>query len=493
MSTLYKMWCRPTACISPPLAACRGIFDPNGGSRLTEWFTVLSNGLRCEHWLGYYAGSNIVGEDDKARLNRMHLTYIAPTEMPPSSLEIKRALLTYDKVVLSDPGDRDFFPPQLLFQAISSGMGIPFLFGIDTGPVRPLGKVPNYDNDFDKLLEEINFARREGLIDVVSTYERETENRLTIGAVPTGGYPLDPTFMLYAYRNLARDNAALSCAISGDPLIASGSPELLSAIGGELARADLSVNDDPSLPMIDADLARPDLREVFSKISRARLASVIKSIGYCTEKQFVPSFRDPCYVNALGHIMARAVQAMDVVAEGDPYLILRSKVLDIVHSEYIDDDVLAQLSIDEVLRLRTKAWGTQAEARDRLLQSAAELAQECKTADFFEEEVRKRIAEYSASWDELLEERRQLNFMIKCDIIGTGAKAAGFGLVGGIAGTYAQLQSGIGAATLLLAGCLFAMDRLKEYKPMHERIVKAEEQFRDHVCFGLHDFHRRLA
>jgi hypothetical protein len=70
--------------------------------------------------------------------------------------------------------------------------------------------------------------------------------------------------------------------------------------------------------------------------------------------------------NALTHIAGRASKIVDLVAEDDPYLLLRSKVLEIAHNEYIDDSVLAQLSFDEVLSLRTKAWGKQAEARDAL-------------------------------------------------------------------------------------------------------------------------------
>jgi len=38
--------------------------------------------------------------------------FLAPTENPSSAVEIKRALLTFDKVYISDPGDRDLFPPQ---------------------------------------------------------------------------------------------------------------------------------------------------------------------------------------------------------------------------------------------------------------------------------------------------------------------------------------------------------------------------------------------
>ena len=36
--------------------------------------------------------------------------FVAPTESPNTALEIKRALLTFDKVYIADPDDRDLFP-----------------------------------------------------------------------------------------------------------------------------------------------------------------------------------------------------------------------------------------------------------------------------------------------------------------------------------------------------------------------------------------------
>ena len=55
-------------------------------------------------------------------------------------LEIKRALLTFDKVYLADPDDRELFPPQAFMTAI----GMPPIMGISVGPVRPIGKLPGY-------------------------------------------------------------------------------------------------------------------------------------------------------------------------------------------------------------------------------------------------------------------------------------------------------------------------------------------------------------
>jgi hypothetical protein len=370
-------------------------------------------------------------------------------------------------------------------------MGIPLL-GMNMGPIRPLGKVPNYDDDFDRLMEELNYARRDGVIDVVSLFDREHQDRMTIGAVPTGGYPLNPSFMLGAYRSLARDNEALVKAVHEDPLLANCTPEALTDIAGDRAIADGGFNQDPHLPEIEGDLARSGLRTEISKVARSRLASVLRSVGYCAAKKLVPTFHNRNYVNALNHLATRAVNTIDTIAEDDPHFTMRNRVLEVAHSEYINDEVLDALSVDDVLSLRTKAWGEQAEARDSLLSSAAELAMNCASTEEFDRAVRQEIVGYRKTWDDLVSEREQLGFSIRCDVVEGSAKALGAGVVGGVAGAYAQLQTGIGAATLLLAGCVFFAQKAKEYKPMRDAIMKAEAEFQDHVCFGLHDFYRRI-
>ncbi|WP_206526181.1 hypothetical protein, partial [Mesorhizobium sp. M7A.F.Ca.MR.148.00.0.0] len=97
-------------------------------------------------------------------------TLFSPTEYVPSSLELKRALLTFDRVLLFDPDDRDFFPPQ----AFTIAMGMPPIFGMNIGPVKPLGKAPGYDDAFQRLLDEFSVAGRQGLVDVVSSYDRSS-------------------------------------------------------------------------------------------------------------------------------------------------------------------------------------------------------------------------------------------------------------------------------------------------------------------------------
>ena len=50
----------------------------------------------------------------------------------------------------------------------------------------------------------------------------------------------------------------------------------------------------------------------------------------------------------------------------------------------------------------------------------------------------------------------------------------------------------MGAATVLLAGCLWSIDKVKDLKPMSDQLRAAEAEFRDNACFGLHNFYRNI-
>ena len=116
---------------------------------------------------------------------------LAPHESPITLREIKRALLTYDKLILIDPDDRDMMPSNAFMSTI---MGMP-LFGIDIGPIRPMGKTSEYDEEFAKTLDICQRATKEGLIKVRSTYTKQAAGQFTLGAVLTGGYPLNTQFV----------------------------------------------------------------------------------------------------------------------------------------------------------------------------------------------------------------------------------------------------------------------------------------------------------
>jgi hypothetical protein len=241
---------------------------------------------------------------------------------------------------------------------------------------------------------------------------------------------------------------------------------------------------------LEGSLLRETLRIPLSSIARARLASVIKSIGFCAAKQRVPYFGKPPFASLAGRIALRANDVIDRLTTHDPFFASRAEVLRIAHEEYIDETILDKMSIDDVIALRTSAWGEQATARDEMLQSVAELSKEMSDRSSFAEAVRGRIQQYRAVAEGVARERAKLNLQIRCEVV----NAAG-GIATGAAasvGLLSQLQSAIGAATTLIAGGLYAADKIKDYAPVISQLKANEEQFKDDAAFGLHNFFARI-
>ncbi|ESQ15650.1 MAG: hypothetical protein N838_28690 [Thiohalocapsa sp. PB-PSB1] len=220
----------------------------------------------------------------------------------------------------------------------------------------------------------------------------------------------------------------------------------------------------------------------------------MKSIGYCASKDLVPLFGGGSFEKLVGVFAARAAQVIDRVSDDDPYWRNRSRVLNLAHDEYINDDVLSEMPVDEVLKLRSVAWGKQAEAREELFEAAAELAHEALNEDDFDKAVGSRIRSYRSAAEEIRRERAALSFNIKCELLkGTGGIAAS--VMGGtaVSGAFSQMQTAMGAGTLLLAGCLWSLNRITENKPAVDQLRLAEQEFQDNICFGMHNFYRNLA
>ncbi|MDE1467638.1 hypothetical protein [Aurantiacibacter sp. D1-12] len=415
--------------------------------------------------------------------------YLAPTERPVRLIDVKKALLTFDRVMIPDPEDRDLFPSQ----AFTLAMGMPPIISLPVGPIRPLGKTADYDAKFDELMDGLASATRQDLVEVVSTYRRSEANNLVIGRVDMGGYPLNPQFLLWAYRSVAQNDSVLQTAIRADNWLMSQGDDHLEALSIAKAQADGAINDSPALSLIEGKLVREHLRKPLTSIARARIASTIKSIGYCSAKELVPLFTDSNSESLVTCFAQRASETIDFIAEDDPYWTNRRMTLRVAHQEYIDDTVLDQMSIDDVIQLRTSVWGHQAEARDSLLNSVAELSKAQVNEAEFEASVREKIAAYRQHAVDVKKQREALSFDINCELSKLGVGTASSLLAGSsLSGVFSQMQTAVGAASLLLAGCLWAGSKIQDLKPARDQLQNAEEEARDNVCFGLHNFYRKI-
>lgn len=84
------------------------------------------------------------------------------------------------------------------------------------GHAADQGYVADYADDFSQVLEGASDAVKAGLLEVRSTFQQESKGHLTIGAIPTGGYPLNIPFVFWLYRSMANDQGFLNDAIQAD-------------------------------------------------------------------------------------------------------------------------------------------------------------------------------------------------------------------------------------------------------------------------------------
>lgn len=286
---------------------------------------------------------------------------LVPYESPNSLREIRRALLTYDKVLLVDPSDRDIIPANSFLSTI---IGIPLL-NMNTGPVRPMGKSLGYDARFEKTLDYCAEAVGQGLIEVQSTYQAKPVGQMMIGAVHMGGYPLNTRFVFSSYRAMAADSGFLQSSIQDDTASLLTQLELCPEIAPK-GVGDGGINNIPPLPPIPDKIADAQ-NEGLAIIARSRIGAFIKYAGYCEAKELVPVFPSEVYGGIAKKILNNAVNTLSS-ADEQGELLRAGRVMELCHEEFLDDRKLDMLSITDVLKLRSAAWGKQAAAREQLFE-----------------------------------------------------------------------------------------------------------------------------
>jgi len=252
-------------------------------------------------------------------------------------------------------------------------------------------------------------------------------------------------------------------------------------------RGDGGINDIPPLPLIENDSLSKEQAKFITQIARARVASVIKYAGYCEMKNLVPVFPSDVYGGVVATLLNNAQNVLAGVEE-DPYWFKRNRVLELCHEEYLNDGAIDELSIKDVIKLRSVGWGKQAQAREKLFESVGAISQELPDHSDFEEAARILIRSYIATAKDLEAERTNLSFKIKCDI-GVGILGGG----SGFSGLLSQLQSPLASMGLTLAaGGMWALEKSKDYVPALRELKNKEESQKRGAGFGLQNFYSRI-
>lgn len=336
---------------------------------------------------------------------------IFPIEKPPRLIDIKRALLSYDKVYLPSYDDRELIPPNA-FASASSPMGF-FPLGINVGKVRPLGKVKNYDLTFERTMTAAKDAVNQESLVVLDT--PKYEENLTIGAIPMPENTPNPHFVYQVYRQLSANPEFIMAVSRGLDQIGSLSENDLENIapsGADDNQMQFYVNGKPALGLPTQALYNgftnnEEERLLLTKLCLARLGAVVKNLSICQIRALHPYTSDPGIASVIQLLNNNTNKVYDRYKEQDSLLEQQnrlSRLHNIFISEFINPKKLEDLSIKEVLRLRTKAWGKSREARNELEKKLRIIAIENPDSEKFESSCRNEIKDYLKKQSDWLNE-----------------------------------------------------------------------------------------
>lgn len=314
---------------------------------------------------------------------------ILPTEQPIHIHDIKRALLTYDKVYIPSPDDRELIPPNIYKNAVFLSLGFPILpIGTNFGPVKLLGKTDDYEEVFDKTLNECKDAISQGKIEILGA--PKYEDSFTLGAIPIPDDTPNPYFTFINYRQMVENEEFVNSMSKGlqqinfdrvkniQKLIPSGQED-----------EEQTVNDQNRFPKATLNIPGKDkdTLESLSKMCHTRIGILVKYLGYCFNKQLHPFTTDLGYANVMSKLEYNFIGTVKNV-ESDEQLLRRQKQLSSLHnlivSEYIDPKRLDSMNVNQILKQRTKSWGKTQECRTKLISELNEIALECESDKKFE-------------------------------------------------------------------------------------------------------------
>lgn len=324
---------------------------------------------------------------------------ILPTEEPVDILDIKRALLAYDKVYIPSPDDRELLPPNIYQNVVFNSMGFPAMpFGGSFGPVKSLGKIDDYETRFERTISACKTAISEGKIEILGA--PKYEESFTIGAIPMPDDTPNPLFTYINYRQMAENEEFVNLMSQGLihlDLNKISDFQKLSPTGQE--DQEQSVNDLKRPPKVQITISNSDKDRInlISKLCHTRLGTLSKYLGYSFIKQLHPFTTDIGYANVISKLEYNFIGTVDSI-QSDELLLRRQKQLSLLHNliltEYIDPIRIENMSVEQILRQRTKAWGNTQEFRTKLIEELNEIALDCNSEIQFQRLCKSRYEEF---------------------------------------------------------------------------------------------------
>jgi len=213
---------------------------------------------------------------------------------------------------------------------------------------------------------------------------------------------------------------------------------------------------------------------------------VVKSLSVAHNKQLTPIADDPGIAAIVGRLSERFRIMENRLEPDDEERLLLDRLGRLHHvllqETYIGED-LDHVPMEDILRLRTKAWGESQRYRNRLFEVLHEIALEERDARNFDTRCRNELEGYRNARGQIQHDWTNVRVKIECGI-GAALATSGSGVIQKLFGT-SSLES-----LLLIGGVMFTLGG--DYIPELRNRILAERQLKASAGYGLATPYRAL-
>jgi len=312
---------------------------------------------------------------------------------------------------------------------------------------------PAIDQGFLKMLsipDDMGLGQRNG-----------DEIAFFVGSPSTPENNLEPEFIYQAYRSFAAQADVINAVGRSLDDVAS----LAQRHADTLAPKGLDEWTALEVPGLNLDnvyqgfSASQEEREIIARLCLGRLGAVVKSLGTCSVLDLQPYTSDPgiaSSVQKIDELANRFIMGQDASTEDKRFQECLARLHRLIVAKYLDDTSLDEMSLTDVLRMRSKSWGRARENRVRLEVSLRDMAIETETPNDFEQVAEREIKEYLKATEDWRHEAFKLKVKFMC--------ALGSLSLGSAAGTSELVEkvTGLAAWQIIMFFGAFGLNIAKE-------------------------------
>ncbi|MCL2926041.1 MAG: hypothetical protein MGF17_15900 [Trichodesmium sp. MAG_R04] len=291
--------------------------------------------------------------------------------------------------------------------------------GMPSGPVKPLGKVDNYDETFEKVLKECKDAISQGTIEILGS--PQYTQSFTIGATPVPDDTPNPFFTFINYRQISENPEFVNLMGKGLEKLDLNKVKDVSILAPDgQENNEMTVNDTqrPHKAKLELDGVDKDSIDILSSLCHSRIGTLVKYLGYSFNKELHPFTSDVGYASVISKLEYNFIGTVESI-ETDEELLKKQKRLatlhDMILGEYIDPVKFDSLNINQVLKQRTKAWGKTQENRAKLITELNEIALDATTDQAFERACKLKFKDFVKTAQDYQHEVDKLKLMLMFD------------------------------------------------------------------------------